>query len=355
MIDKSTEQFAIEEEERENIWQNKYGKKLPEVIRNMDFLLQEGTKESRLKLHDMFLDKKFFEHYKQTDAVAEMFVIMQIYEREQESGTQNGILEQGNTVEQLRRYLQQLKFILYRIDFSIDTESENELLTFIKERNTSMVVIETMMTTVVMNPMNMALKLEKIFERHCMYKEMFTMLNFINDRWPGNSAMLVKQAEIYSRMGYAQYAEECIGKVPVYPDDVLGSVDDIYEIQELLWRVRYKDEDAIKQLVDCITGKKISNEVFMTILKYEPEFGVDYYITLANAFYEKNIGDIAKSILIYSDDIEHGNEMVLCFLAQIYVEEGNIERAVHWLKLVENPGHMTKKFLDVCEKRGRYE
>lgn len=39
-------------------------------------------------------------------------------------------------------YLQQMKFILYRVDFSIDQASDQELIAFIKNNKTSIVTLE---------------------------------------------------------------------------------------------------------------------------------------------------------------------------------------------------------------------
>ena len=132
---KKTEKFAVEEEQRENEWQEQYGSKINDVVREMNRLLQAATEQSRMELHDMFLDKSFFEHYKQTDAVATMYVVMQIYEREWKDHYPSTILDCGNTVEELMDYLQQMKFMLYRIDFSIDQLSEQEFITFLKKKS----------------------------------------------------------------------------------------------------------------------------------------------------------------------------------------------------------------------------
>ena len=59
---KKTETFAIEEEQRENEWQEQYGTKIGEVVSKMNTLLQIGTEQSRMELHNWFLDETFFEH-----------------------------------------------------------------------------------------------------------------------------------------------------------------------------------------------------------------------------------------------------------------------------------------------------
>ena len=134
---KKTEMFAIEEEQRENNWQEQYGARMEEVVHKMNTLLQIGTEQSRMELHNWFLDKTFFEHYKQTDIVSTMYVVMQIYEKEVGKNYVPTILDGRDTVQMLMDYLQRLKFILYRVDFSIDQVSDQELLSFIKKNHTS--------------------------------------------------------------------------------------------------------------------------------------------------------------------------------------------------------------------------
>ncbi len=353
MEDKRTEQFAREEAERERIWQSKYGEKMPEVVEMMNVLLKEGTRESRLKLHDLFLDKSFFEHYKQTDIVAGMYVIMQIYEREVESGKEDGILEQGGTVEELQRYIEELKFILYRIDFDIDTESSNELVRFLKQHKTSMVTLETMMTTVVMRPLQMSLKLEKLFEQNKMYSEQFVMQNFINQRWPGNRRIIKKQAEMYLKANHDEYAKECLTNIPVYPQEVCGEEERILEVQEILWRLRYKDNMAYQDVVKYIRKNGMTEDAWRCFLQNEPTFVDEYYITLSDELLEGGLKGIAWVTLEYGEKILRGNEMLLCFMANLCIEEGNIEKAIECLKRVEKPGDITQNILVACQKRVR--
>lgn len=94
---KKTEKFALEEAQREEKWQKQYGTKLNDVVQIMNQLLQSATDQNWMGLHNMFLDKSFFEHYKQTDAVATMYVVMQIYEREWKDHYPSTILDCANT------------------------------------------------------------------------------------------------------------------------------------------------------------------------------------------------------------------------------------------------------------------
>lgn len=350
---KKTEQFAIEEEKREEQWQKEYGEKLPEVIEKMDRLLEKGTEESRRELHDMFLDKNFFEHYKQTDTVALMYVVMEIYEREQNSGITNGVLEQGKNVEQLLKYLQTLKFLLYRIDFTCDGQVEEEFLLCLKQYNTSTIILESMLTTVVMRPILLALKLEQLFERNLMYKELFFVYNFINQRYPGNYRVLRKMAELYLKVGYRREAEECLKLIPFYPEEICGEQEEVFILQEKLWKLRYMQKEVCLEIVAMIKQKQLSREAWKIFLENEPAQKAEYYLLLVDAMLNEEMQQIAWDTLITGERTLPGNEMILSLLAELCVERGEFHEAVGFLERIENPSDMVCRFLTMCKERIR--
>lgn len=294
---KKTEKFAVEEEQRENEWQEQYGSKINDVVREMNQLLQAATEQSRMELHDMFLDKSFFEHYKQTDAVATMYVVMQIYEREWKDHYPSTILDCGNTVEELMDYLQQMKFMLYRIDFSIDQLSEQEFITFLKKNQTSVITLETMMTTAAMCPMNLALKLEEIFIRNFMYKELFWVRNFINERWNGNHRVLIQLADLYDRTGHAQFARECVEKISETLQILYQHDEKCLLLQEDLWKFRYKDMEAVKDISHRILEDKISTDVWSMLLQDTGVESEEFYLILSNEFLDHKMIDYAIKTL----------------------------------------------------------
>lgn len=294
---KKTEKFALEEAHREEKWQKQYGTKLNDVVQIMNQLLQSATDQSRMELHNMFLDKSFFEHYKQTDAVATMYVVMQIYEREWKDHYPSTILDCGNTVEELMDYLQQMKFMLYRIDFSIDQLSEQEFVTFLKKNQTSVITLETMMTTVAMRPMNLALKLEEIFIRKFMYKELFWVRNFINERWNGNHRVLIQLADLYDRTGHAQFARECVEKISETLQILYQHDEKCLLLQEDLWKFRYKDMEAVKDISHRILEDKISTDVWSMLLQDTGVESEEFYLILSNEFLDHKMIDYAIKTL----------------------------------------------------------
>ncbi len=348
---KKTEQFAIEEEERENQWQQEYGKKLPIVMEQINELLKEGTEEAKWKIHGMFLDKSFFEKYKQTDAMATMYVIMQIFERERNGGITPGILDSGRDVIQLRNYIQTIKFLLFRLDFDIDAQAGEKLIQYFKEQNTSTIVIETMLTTVVMRPIVVVRKLERLFEQHQMLKELFMIYNFINEKYPGNKRVLKKQAELYGRVGYQELEQQCLAQMGNYPEDICGNQEQVLSIQEKLWQLRYKEKEAGREIAIEIEKIQLSPEGWKCFLKNESVLSPEYYLLLANVMLNEELTVIAKETLLFAKEVVPGNEMILSLLADMYINQGAFKEALVFLEQIEQPSEIILKLQQICRER----
>lgn len=178
-----TEKWALEEEKREQEWQEAHSGRIDAYIRKINELLTEGTPESRMQIMTMFREADFSNHYRQIDMFAEMYVIMCIYESERQAGFSRTILEQSDTMEGLREYLFQLKMILYRLDFDIGFGVEEELLAFLKKHKVSTVQLGILLVTSVMRPLPVSLKLEKLFRKNGWDDYLVFIVNFMDGHW----------------------------------------------------------------------------------------------------------------------------------------------------------------------------
>lgn len=213
-------------------------------------------------------------------------------------------------------YLQQMKFILYRVDFSIDQASDQELITFIKNNKTSIVTLETMMTTVAMRPMILMLKLEKIFEKNMMYRELFWSRNFLNERWSGNHRILAKLTELYDKTGHTEYALECMKQIPEPLRIMYQKKPECLELQEALWKFRYKDMDAAKDISDIMAKNNFPVEILEGLLQSEQIENEEYYLILANQFLENKMIFYAIKILETGEKLVGKNEVIRHFLME---------------------------------------
>ena len=348
---KETEQFAIEEEARERVWQEQYGEKLPELVSYMNRLLAEGTNESIACLQELFLEEKgIFPHFKQTDDVAQMYVIMCILEKECEAGVMNHILTHGKTVEDLRLYLESLKFLLYRIDFAVDAESELELVVFIREHGVTVMTLDVLLTSNVMRPMNVALKLEQLFRNNSMYKELFWVLEFINTRWSGNYRILWSMAELFQLIGRSEEAENYLAQIPEAYITGNNKGRDLFLLQEQIWLLKHGEKCAAENVVAQVIESGINIDEWRSILDTEWEMQIMGYFFLMESFEARNMRYYAI-VCLETGMIKNDNaEVLACSLADIYVREGKNYEALTVLKKVSEPGEMTCKFIAALER-----
>lgn len=345
-----TEQEALEQERAEQNWQKIYGCKADGYIDIIDQLLAEGTKESRTQIRAMFLDKGFFEHYKQVDVFAIMYIVMSIYELEEDAGITQTILDEADTVEGLKDYVFQFKMILYRLDFDIGQDTEEELLLFLKEHAVSPIQFDVMMTTAAMRPLALALKLEEIFEKHNLDNYLFFILDFINKNWKGNYRIITKIANICRNAGRQEQALQYQDSMPQIPVSYRGQENLLFQIQQLLWKVMYKETDAEHELVLFLTRENVSDDMWKFLIDHVNVPVKEYYLDIVNCLLTYKVVEKTEITLRAALKIAPGDELILCLLAEIAVNRNEVETAEKYLSLVKEPGELTDKFLNLCKK-----
>ena len=148
-----------------------------------------------------------------------------------------------------------------------------------------------------MRPMNLALKLEEIFIRNFMYKELFWVRNFINERWNGNHRVLIQLADLYDRTGHAQFARECVEKISETLQILYQHDEKCLLLQEDLWKFRYKDMEAVKDISHRILEDKISTDVWSMLLQDTGVESEEFYLILSNEFLDHKMIDYAIKTL----------------------------------------------------------
>lgn len=347
----STEEEALGEEKREQEWQEIWGKNTQFYIQKINDLLADGTRESRAQIRDMFADQEFFRHYRQVDVFATMYVIMSIYELESAKELSVTILDHADTVAGLMDCMFEFKMILYRFDFAIDQDIETELISFIRKYNVSSCWINIMMTTSVMHPLPVALRLERIFERVGFFDLWFSMLIFLKEHFEGNYRINAKIAGVYRDAGQLELAEDYWKQIPEIPVQLREYEEQIFELQELLWKVRYMVTAAEREIALFMKVQKIIDSVWEFLVEHIEVTDQRYYLRIANALLEADESNMAEIILIQATKIAPGNELIFCLLAELSVNAGNVNLAIAYLSQVENPGELTEKLQKICMAR----
>lgn len=344
---KSTEQDALEEEAREQEWQNTWGKKANVYIQQIDALLAEGTRETRMQLVAMFSDRDFFEHYKQVDEFALMFVVLSIYELEDAAGMPETILDQAGTVAGLMDCMFQFRMILYRLDFAVGHETKEELLYFLHEHNVSSCWMKLMMTVCVMHPFSMALKLEKIFEDAAMAELRLSMLEFIEQYFPGSYRNIAKIAAVFREDGREE-EEKYLRMIPELPEELRGQKTMMFKLQELLWKARYQEKDASRQTVLFMRENMVSDIMWEFLMQHSEVTDKEYYLQIANILFEFEETQKAEILLRRSLAYAPGDELILCLLAEIAIRQNDAKTASAYLSQVTEPGELTENFQRIC-------
>jgi tetratricopeptide (TPR) repeat protein len=345
---KATEQEALAEEQREQVWQQTWAKDINLHLGKIDGLLAEGTRESRMEIKAMFSDQAFFGHYKQVDAFAAMFVIMSIYELEDAREFPATILDQADSVEGLQDIMFQFKVILYRLDFEVGQETRAELLSFIREHSVSSVWMSVMLTTSVLRPLSLALKLERIFEEEGLQQLWISILFFHEQYLPGNYRTSAKLAFIYKESGQSEMAAEYQNRIPEIPSNLQAQRELIFGCQELLWKMRYKEAGAARGLVQFIKEKNLEDVLWEFLLEHSPVTDKEYYLQIAEVLLDAEESDKAGIVLERALKLAPGDEMVLCLLADLAIKSGDIDAALMCLSQIENPSGFAVKFQKSC-------
>lgn len=312
-----TEQWAIQKELEEDQWQKEYMVKLPDYMEKINLLLADDSDDANIEIISMFQPDHAFRKYKQTDEYATMFIIMSIYEIEKAAGISHTILKQGRTTAELMDYLFQLKMILYRLDFGIDSETKQELLSFLKQNETSPVTIERMLETSVMRPLKTALKLEKLFEEACLREHDIAMLLFIEKNWKGNY-------RIYNKL-------QRYGKISVVPElegIPEAELDTALELLELLWKFCYQELESEREIAYYLKAHRITDKLWFLILRIGEGKEVAYYLLIANALLEEGILDKTEIVLEFLIEKFPEYKPAVYLLDKIREKSGRMENSL---------------------------
>lgn len=286
-----TEQDALRQEEKEEKWQKEYGEKLPYVVEQMNLLLANGSRDALMVLKSMFLPGELFDNYKHKDVFAGMYIVMCIWEKENERGTEPTILQRKRTVDELIDYLFQLKMILYRLDFEVEAEgTSKEFALFIQRHHTSMETLEIMITTSVMRPLSLSLKLEALFDNIGLKENEIFMLQLIERYWKGNYR-IQRKLNSYGMMSLKQ-----LNDLPKQNMEVF------IELQELMWKFLYKETGSDKEIAYYLKQHRVEDVLWRFLLELDGVKEIEYYLLIVNALLEERVFD--KAVLVMEFIIE---------------------------------------------------
>lgn len=208
-----TEEYIREKEKKEREWNRENKEKRKVYLEQIEQRLREGTAQAREELLKMFRNQDFIETYKSKTEMAYLIVIMQIYEREVQSGEVRSILDMGKSGEEIRSKLIQLKFILWKIEFAKDEQGKEMLLNFIRSNQITPDMVQYMVHTAAADKARMILELTDIFMEQNMLRYASRLLEYLNELSPGNETVLCMLAELCGSAGNSRQAMEYLERI----------------------------------------------------------------------------------------------------------------------------------------------
>ena len=111
----------------------------------------------------------------------------------------------------------------------------------------------------------------------------------------------------------------------------------------LLWRIELMfDDEAFVELMKYLDYEKLSVIFLVEMIRIGSIDKISMYIKLSMLYKKQMLDTNAFQLLRYANYQEPGNEQIVCMLADMCIQYGNIESAKKLLETVARPGKMTE-------------
>lgn len=140
---KTLEEYALEQEQKENEWHDKYDKVAKDTLFEIDLCLKEKSKENISRLYDVFTDESVINIMNNCGDFILVYCFMTIYAREIEADREVTILDTVSCIEDIKYISRIVKYQLWRYEFW-NEKSEAELLVdfFVQNKFTPECIVE---------------------------------------------------------------------------------------------------------------------------------------------------------------------------------------------------------------------
>ena len=295
-IRKDSEEYARQEAEREDVWQEKYGRKLPELCGRFDEILRGEDEGKTERLEVLLQSDEVKEHYQMTEEIAAVTLGVMIAKRERCPGKNEGILSGIVSVKQMESRLRKMRFAIYGMEFLDAEVAEEGLYQCMEEERLTIIGFVTGVVIMAVHPLRVMLFMEKCFERRKMYGIEIVLLEYITQMWEGNQRMLCKLAELYERMQGEESAVRLRKELVDYKGEC-GEREQIYLLQEKLWHLRYGDQEAVEELLKQMGETNRGEELLFRLLEQEKPWTPEQYVSVADAWFAVGRNHIGQRVL----------------------------------------------------------
>lgn len=200
----TSEEYAREREKEYMIWETCHSGDLNVLLEKTNLLLQKGDEHAREELMQLYLNEEIVKPYIGIDnRIIELRTIMEIYSLEVKAGEEYTILGRKNiakgwTLEKIRSYIRELKFLLWRMEFADEAETEagEKLIGFIKENSVSPVYLIQTIRTTAMETFDVMVNIVEIMIDSSMYRHAYWILRAMQEEKPQEESIQIMVQEL---------------------------------------------------------------------------------------------------------------------------------------------------------------
>lgn len=209
----STESYIQQEEQNHHAWRQNYAAQEQEYLDQIDNWLYESTLQARENLWRLFQNQEFLAIYRHRTPIAYMKTIMRIYHQESLAKRRHTVLDMGTSHSALISKFQELKFILWKMEFAKDPQAGEWLLQYIEENRATPEMLKEMLAVASIEKGDTGLKLVQLFREQEMYSYEFQILLYLNTILPQDRQVLSALAELCEKAGQPEQAQRYLAQI----------------------------------------------------------------------------------------------------------------------------------------------
>lgn len=208
-----TESYIQQEEQNHHAWRQNYAAQEQEYLDQIDSWLLESSLQARENLWRLFQNQEFLAIYQHRTPIACMRVILQIYHQESLAKRRHTVLDMGTSHIALISKFQELKFILWKMEFAKDPQAGEWLLQYIGENHATPEVLREILAVASVEKADTGMKLAQLFREQGMYSYEFQILLYLNTILPQDGQVLSALAELCEKAGQPEQAQRYLAQI----------------------------------------------------------------------------------------------------------------------------------------------
>lgn len=177
-------------------WVKRNNERLIQYYEEINDMLSDKQSDGRGALVELFQNKEFQADFYQDAVIAQLSIVLGIYQSERDDKIVETILDQGGSIQQLNDFFLALKFKLWRVEQVFDKEAIKGFYEFVESRKVTIHALKYIIHTSCFEKLNTAFKIATIFRDSNKPAKAFAMFNYALELSPGEEIILCEMADI---------------------------------------------------------------------------------------------------------------------------------------------------------------